>query len=453
MLPTSEIQLPPTFANDTPENYLNALISFFESYRYLTDIHVVDFLTQNQWDLIDPTWQAALLPETDTSEEWLDSLIQLAAESTIVVDAWPSTLKSFVQKAKDLPLPRNASAGNPCIINKRILPGMTEKKIHEVELLSSVIQDVASLQGISRAVDLGAGQGYLSRTLAFEHQMNVLAVDASEIQTCGAKKFDEKATKALALVAELHHITETMTPENASSILSKWSNPEESWLVCGLHACGDLSSLMLRLFAESKELKAVVNVGCCYHFLTENSIHGFPMSQCLQNQKYRLGSTARMLACQAPSRWLDRKSESLKAFEHHFFRALLQFIMVEKGLASATSAPIIGRLNKKTDFISFPVYVQAALKRMKLPQDAISPEESEMYYDKYKGQGVDKRIAILWTVRALLAPILESIILMDRWLYLKDVISESTSPAKGVWMWPLFDHIASPRNVVMVAIK
>ncbi|KAF7731670.1 hypothetical protein EC973_008840 [Apophysomyces ossiformis] len=316
------------------------------------------------------------------------------------------------------------------------------------------MKDVAAVEGISRAVDLGAGQGYLSRTLAFQHQMNVLAVDASEIQTCGAKRFDEKAAKALALSTELHHITETMTPENASDILSKWSNSGEAWLVCGLHACGDLSSLMLRLFAESKELRAVVNVGCCYHFLTENSkISGFPMSQYLQRQSYKLGSTARMLACQAPSRWLDRKSESLKAFEHHFFRTLLQFIMVEKGLASATSAPIIGRLNKKTDFVSFPVYVQAALKRLNLPINAISPEESEMYYNKYKSEDVDKKIAILWTLRALLAPVLESIILVDRWLYLKEVVSDSSNPSSGVWMWPLFDPIASPRNVVMMAIK
>lgn len=83
MLPPKEIQLPVQYATETPENYLNALVSFFESYRHLTDIHVVDFLTQNQWDLIDPAWQAALLTENAGEEEWLESLIHLAAGSTM----------------------------------------------------------------------------------------------------------------------------------------------------------------------------------------------------------------------------------------------------------------------------------------------------------------------------------------------------------------------------------
>lgn len=128
--------------------------------------------------------------------------------------------------------------------------------------------------------------------------------------------------------------------------------------------------------------------------------------------------------------------------------------MVEKGLASSSAAPVIGRLNKKKDFVSFPVYVQAALRRLKYPPDSISPEEAEAYYTKFKTKQVDKQIAALWTVRVLLGPVLESIILMDRWLYLKESLeSGPETVTKGVWMWPLFDPITSPRNMVIVACK
>jgi hypothetical protein len=125
--------------------------------------------------------------------------------------------------------------------------------------------------------------------------------------------------------------------------------------------------------------------------------------------------------------------------------------MVEKGLTTVSHAPVVGRLNKKRDFTSFSVYVKAALKRFNLSQDAITSEEAEAYYEKYKNKQVDKEITILWTLRVLLGPILESIILVDRWLYLNDTIPDSAT--KSVRMWPIFDPLLSPRNVIIAANK
>lgn len=200
--------------------------------------------------------------------------------------------------------------------------------------MTPVIQKIAQDNQVHSIVDLGAGQGYLSRSLAFKSNLKVLAVDSSEIQTCGAKKFDQKAIKFLDKdVLKLHHVTDFITPENASSILSKWSDSnvqDEKWLLTGLHTCGDLASMMLRLFTSSPEITCFVNVGCCYHFLTEKDHKedditvGFPLSSTVRNTGFKLGPTARMLSCQAPARWVDQQEETLMAYEHHFFRALLQ---------------------------------------------------------------------------------------------------------------------------------
>lgn len=75
--------------------------------------------------------------------------------------------------------------------------------------------------------------------------------------------------------------------------------------------------------------------------------------------------------------------------------------MVKKGLISATEkAPIIGRLNKKKDFDSFPIYVKAALHKLKMDPDVISMEESKSYYERFKSNSkIDKRIGVLWTIR------------------------------------------------------
>ncbi|KAI9268152.1 methyltransferase domain-containing protein [Phascolomyces articulosus] len=348
--------------------------------------------------------------------------------------------------------------------------------------MSTVIQRVANRRQLESVMDLGAGQGYLSRTLAYQHDLHVLAVDGSEVQTCGAKWFDQHLLKSRRPHARLDHVTDMVTSENVSTILAKWSKAsgrkeeealeeqekddgdkqqededDEKWVVCGLHTCGDLASLMLRLFIQSDTIVSLVNVGCCYHFLTEEPYEsaGFPLSQYLKDQQtYRMGSTAHMLACQTPSRWSDKREETLKSFEHHFFRALLQYMMVEKGLAQVDNPPVIGRLNKKKDFTSFPVYVRAALRRLKIQENAITDDEAEASYKEFKGKQVDKQIAILWTVRILLAPVHESIILTDRWLYLKEQLNSlPESKTKGVWMWPIFNPITSPRNMVIVASK
>jgi hypothetical protein len=119
-------------------------------------------------------------------------------------------------------------------------------------------------------------------------------------------------------------------------------------------------------------------------------------------------------------------------------------------LSDIKDPPILGRVkqNKK-----FPNFVKAALKRMKLPEDAITAEEAELHLLKAKENNHDRQFIAFWTLRVLMAPIIESAILVDRWLYLTDAIKDSDSPNKGVWMYPLFDLSASPRNVVFIASK
>lgn len=226
-------------------------------------------------------------------------------------------------------------------ISKHILGGMSDKKVHEVKFMSQLIKDVADERGITSAIDLGSGQGYLSRALAFDYGLEVLAVDMSEIQTQGAVRFDKKALKSQGIKEEdeerqpnLKHVTEKITPENISQVLAKWS-PESSedkkWLVTGLHTCGDLSPMIFNLFAQSKEVSCVVNVGCCYNALTTS---GFPMSEYLKRKKdlIKVGSTARVLSCHSPSRWVDEGEQCIKAFDNYYFRALLQVRYLGQGI-------------------------------------------------------------------------------------------------------------------------
>ncbi|CAO3586876.1 unnamed protein product [Absidia cylindrospora] len=295
--------------------------------------------------------------------------------------------------------------------------------------------------------------------------MRVLAVDMSDIQTKGAERFDQRALKALSLSpssttqeSNLKHVTELVTPENVGDVLSKWGgddNDDDRWIVCGLHTCGDLSTSIFRLFANSDQIKWMVNVGCCYHFLSEEgSQPGFPMGDWLKGKGYQLGNSARVLACQSPSKWTDPVIGQ-QSFNQYFYRAVLLHTIVDKGLSE--KAPAIGMVKRKKTYLQ---YYQTAMKRLDYGADAISETEAERYHQMYKDQNVDKQIIVLWTLRVLLAPVLESLILVDRWLYLKslsDTENKGSVDIDGagddVKMWPLFDPIASPRNMCIIASK
>ncbi|ORY96194.1 methyltransferase domain-domain-containing protein [Syncephalastrum racemosum] len=332
--------------------------------------------------------------------------------------------------------------------------------------MGELINQVAKERGISNILDLGSGQGYLARVLAYQHGLNVLAVDKSEVQIRGAEKFDSRISRGFTgqdqtiqpgTEPNLKHLTQMITPDNISDVLTgheQDARHNDQWLITGLHACGDLSTLILRLFAQDKsKVKALVNVGCCYHCLTEEEDEGscgFPMSDFVKAQGYRMGTTNRVLACHSPSRWYQEKADTQKAFELHFYRALMQSLLSEKGLASPKTTVVLGRIKKRKDF---GAYVTMALQKLGLAPETIPVEEAEARFRQAKQQQEDKKLMALWTVRALLGPLLESIVLVDRWMYLKQNSEKEDEQSWGAWMYPLFDASASPRNVVLVAYK
>lgn len=65
-------------------------------------------------------------------------------------------------------------------------------------------------------------------------------------------------------VDSIQHLLETAERDSQGAFQS-W----QPFGVVGLHACGDLASTALKLFAEVRSARAVCVVGCCYHHITE----------------------------------------------------------------------------------------------------------------------------------------------------------------------------------------
>ena len=278
--------------------------------------------------------------------------------------------------------------------------------------------------------------------------------------------------------------------------------PDPQLMVLSLHSCGNLLHHGLRSLILNPSVKVVAMVGCCYNLVTERlgpptyklpslrssnlrldstsstfDPHGFPMSERLatyqhqHGQGIRLNITARMMAVQAPENWTATECESF--FTRHFYRALLQRILLDRGIvgkptqdgdgdgesprgrSGAGAALTIGSL-RKACYSSFTAYVRGAIAKLAEDQErgteiqrrmeGLLDDDISRYEDKFKGK--KKELSVVWSLMAFSASVVESSIVVDRWLYLKEQAAVSRC-----WVETVFDYKQSPRNLVVVGIK
>ncbi|KLU90113.1 hypothetical protein MAPG_09078 [Magnaporthiopsis poae ATCC 64411] len=203
----------------------------------------------------------------------------------------------------------------------------------------------------------------------------------------------------------------------------------------------------------------------------------------------RLNITARMMACQAPQNWTEEESQSF--FYRHFYRAVLQRILLDRGAISkvyyregegdgpesggqawretafnvSTNPVIIGSLRKRC-YESLNAYVRGAVDKL-TTTTATNGEQNDGQYaarirEKVAGitddeiAGYEERfghrkreLSSVWSLMAFSACVVESLIITDRWLFLR----EHGDVVRDCWVEPVFDYKLSPRNLVVVGIK
>jgi hypothetical protein len=309
----------------------------------------------------------------------------------------------------------------------------------------------------------------------------------------------------------MSHIEHEITDGELESIIypeTEAANTKLPLMTTSLHSCGNLTHHALRSI-RNPSVQAVAAIGCCYNLLTERlgpltykhphlrslhprlvatssayDPHGFPMSKRLESYEWsddgeqvntgvRMNITARMMAVQAPGNWGFEDSEMF--FTKHFYRALLQRVLFDCGLVKmipssddagdgngssgkdeAGTPFIIGSL-RKSAFESFSAYVQAALAKLTAEGAVdqalvaektkhLTPEIIEDYERNYGYRR--KHLAIIWSLMAYSAGVVESLIAVDRWLWLRE--QECVEQA---WVETVFDYSLSPRNLCVVGVK
>ena len=312
---------------------------------------------------------------------------------------------------------------------------------------------------------------------------------ASSQHSLSERKTGVASSNIDAREGSVRYIEHEITDGDLSNVISILP-PSSSLMIISLHSCGNLIHHGIRSLLLNPSVKAVALIGCCYNLMTERlgppsyklpslrppservdrlsastDPHGFPMSSRLVDyshnkvQGIRLNITARMMAVQAPANWTAQECEGF--FTRHFFRALLQRIFVDRDLLPASSsvyspAIIIGSLRKR-HYTSFVAYVRGAAQKIstshdrgpeiKASLDALTDSQIEDYETRNRHR--KKQLSVVWSLMAFSAGVVESLIVVDRWLFLK----ESPELVEDCWVEPVFEYGLSPRNLVVVGVK
>lgn len=86
LIPSQQLRLPKKYSHLSADEYVEALTDYIEKYRQWTTLHIVDFMTFNQWEILDEDWRNVLLPQDGSlSEDWIDSIVQITSGSDVNV--------------------------------------------------------------------------------------------------------------------------------------------------------------------------------------------------------------------------------------------------------------------------------------------------------------------------------------------------------------------------------
>ncbi|XP_026752610.2 LOW QUALITY PROTEIN: probable methyltransferase-like protein 25 [Galleria mellonella] len=471
--------------------HLDSITTFLNPLLPLANCHMVEFFTQNHWDLLIPTGLRDSMSSWDfktTVEKFWNIAEDMNNKDNTKLGNWINKARShcitvnndYCITAEQLQ-DRIKNLGGEVKPEIKVKQFMSGKKSYEVQTMSRL---VASLYGASSAtccVEAGGGRGHLPVALTLGYGVPSLTIDcdvrtlraatqrikiiqkqwhaiAKRVKDGHEERISESIDKNLHRFASAFVTRDTDLKTLVNEKFPEFTSSETKLLLTGLHTCGNLGPDSLRIFTSQGSISAVFNVPCCYHLLTEHvdaglfdvfqrdyapehdTGQGFPMSEHLRN--YNLGRNARMLAAQSIDRVVYQRQLPSKSL---LYRALLE-VLIKKHLPDVFIAD--GKLKRITPnkYNDFREYFKMADSILKLKLYDILPECHLSDIEKNLDSQWEK-IVLFYLLRLCLAQVIESVILLDRLLYLYE------NGFKNVFLVKLFDPILSPRCHSIVAMR
>jgi hypothetical protein len=211
-------------------------------------------------------------------------------------------------------------------------------------------------------------KGYLDKELSDHWNLHVLGLErdayrvlAASQRTNGDTK-ENTANRCRSTFKELAVKAEDSLEDQIESVVVDWfdelkTEHESAPLLCmiGLHSCGDLSPVMMKLFMSSQRFCTLLLVSCCYHRMDwkkdvadENL---FPLSSSLKNacrtpfhQQEGIQHLFRLAAQETPNHWMQQNVVNCqRQAQHTFYRSIIQLYAAKGSLLK-----IIAKHNTKS---------------------------------------------------------------------------------------------------------
>lgn len=272
-----------------------------------------------------------------------------------------------------------------------------------------------------------------------------------------------------------------------------------------LHACGSLAVDVLRTFLsdlarapQANDVQhtwrphSLIVVGCCYNLMSHSGtpniyvrlsipsvskIIDFPLSKPLRelNPVPKLTTAAVHLAAQVPSQWLkseDATRDAELALRKVVYRALLQPVLhaaaaqlnaignhgtpserpIQSGLGETLESRRLGKLNDKA-YQDWSTFLERATDKLGIDRVAIRASLPDWFTHEEARLRMESALFVLQTLRCILGPLIETLILLDRRNWIHHELAEMNDRSKEVEveMINLFDQATgSGRNVALV---
>ncbi|XP_026669148.1 protein RRNAD1 isoform X2 [Ceratina calcarata] len=472
---------------------VDQIFCVLDVYGWLLNSYVVDFFQEKLWDRLPETWKIAL---QDTSPQEFVAIFYLFYSKRV----WPLTLLALRQVINILQVNRNNKDPKSIIacesnnrkannknnskafknernvvldelystdhkFNNLFCKHIKQKKRYEIQKIAEVCAACAYEANCDCIVDIGSGMGHLARVLAFQYGLNVTCIEQDCILLEQARKLDQellmsikrripnfyqKSPQHFTAKLESSNLVESELVSQLKELFQKefdLSEEETEFGLVGLHPCGDLAPILLQLYSSRNEAKFICIVGCCYMKLTINSqiskLKGYPLSKylCL-HKNHSLTYTSLEVACHAIEKYCDKlKTGNYEDLIVHTYRAALETILIKKSTILRHSQL---RNVKVSKGMSFEQYCKTATLHF---DTDLQPQDSDInnsvitdFLNRWQ------QVIVFGSLRMLLAPLVETIVLYDRFLFLSE---KNFVPI----LKPVFDSRLSPRNLVLMSRK
>ncbi|XP_053461800.1 methyltransferase-like protein 25B isoform X4 [Nycticebus coucang] len=176
-------------------------------YRPILDAYIIEFFTDNLWGTLPDSWQAAL--DGLSPPQLATLLLGMPGEGEVVRyrSVWPLTLLALKSTACALSFTRTPGfrtpsefLENPSQSSRLTAPfrkHVRPKKQHEIRRLGELVKKLSDLTGCTQVVDVGSGQGHLSRFMSLGLGLMVKSIEGDQRLVERAQRLDQELLQVL----------------------------------------------------------------------------------------------------------------------------------------------------------------------------------------------------------------------------------------------------------------